>query len=200
MAVSDRNLQHTDPSVSRTKFNREIDEYRAQETDYRSRGWFLIKADWPTAEIVLISPKTAPPAVVLSVRFDYTNYDVEPPSVRFINPFTGQLLLSRELPVQLLRTVVPDPKIPTPTPGPQLQPLMQAHSLDEVPFFCIPGVKEYHDHPGHSGDPWEMHRSNGEGRLVHLLGAISKYGLEPVVGFGINMSPQVVLQFSEPPQ
>ena len=80
------------------------------------------------------------------------------------------------------------------------QDLMQAHSTEDLPFLCIPGVKEYHDHPGHSGDPWEIHRPTGEGRLVRLLEVISKYGLEPVKGFNVNLVPQVTFAVSEPPQ
>ena len=81
-----------------------------------------------------------------------------------------------------------------------VQDLMQANSPEDLPFLCIPGVKEYHDHPGHSGDPWEIHRSTGEGRLVRLLEVISKYGLEPVKGFDIKLVPQVAFALSEPPQ
>ena len=80
------------------------------------------------------------------------------------------------------------------------QDLMQANSPEDVPFLCIAGVKEYHDHPGHSGDPWEIHRSSGGGRLVRLLEVISKYGLEPVKGFHVNFQPQVTFALSEPPQ
>ena len=80
------------------------------------------------------------------------------------------------------------------------QDLMQAHSPEDLPFLCIAGVKEYHDHPGHSGDPWELHRSAGEGRLVRLLEVISKYGLDPVTAFHVNLVPQVSFSFSEPPQ
>ena len=39
--------QYVDPTVSRAKFDREIADYRSFEADYRSRGWFLVKADWP---------------------------------------------------------------------------------------------------------------------------------------------------------
>ena len=80
-----------------------------------------------------------------------------------------------------------------------VQNLMQVHEPD-LPFLCVPGVKEYHDHPGHSGDPWELRRSSREGRLVHLLEVISKYGLEPVTGFNVNLVPQVTFAVSEPPQ
>ena len=197
--------QYVDPAVSRTKFEREISDYHSLEADYRARGWFLIKADWPVAVVVLASNKTTPPAIVTAVQFDYTNYDVEPPSVRLIDPFSGRFLLSKELPIRL-RRAIPGQEMAMPVPGgPKLQvnmeqDLMQAHAPEELPFLCVAGVKEYHDHPGHSGDPWELHRSAGEGRLVRLLGVISKYSLEPVKGFNVNLVPQVTFAFSEPPQ
>ena len=196
--------QYVDPAVSRAKFAREIAEYRSLEADYCARGWFLVKADWPVAVVLLASSKTRPPAIVVAVRFDYTNYDAGPPSVRFIDPFNGRCLLGKEIPTRLSRAI-PGQEIPVPVPGgPKLQmrmaqDLMQAHSPEDLPFLCVPGVKEYHDHPGHSGDPWEMHRSAGEGRLVHLLSVISKYGLEPVTGFNVNLVPQVSFSVSEPP-
>ena len=197
--------QYVDPSVSRTKFEREIDDYRALESDYRARGWFLVKAEWPVAVVVLASNQTKPPAIVAAARFDYSNYDAEPPSVRFIDPFSGRLLPFNELPTRLPRGV-PGQEMPMPVPGgPKVQvmmaqDLMQAHSAEDIPFLCVPGVKEYHDHPGHSGDPWEVHRSAGEGRLVRLLGVISKYGLEPIKGFNVNLVPQVTFAVPELPQ
>lgn len=203
--MADPAAQYVDPSVSRVKFDREIAEYTSFETEYRARGWFLLKADWPMAMVLLASNKTKPPAIVTAVRFDYTNYDVEPPSVRFVDPFSGHCLLSKQLPTRLPR-LIPGPELPIAgEEGPKAQfntaqELMQAHSPDDLPFLCIPGVKEYHDHPGHSGDPWELHRSSGEGRLVHLLQVISKYGLEPVKGFNVNLVPQVNFAVSEPPQ
>ena len=195
--------QYVDPAVSRAKFDREITDYRSIEADYRARGWFLVKAHWPVAEVVFASNKTNPTTIVTAARFDFTNYDAEPPSVRLIDPFSARFLLSKELPTRLPR-MTPGPEIPVPG-GPKVrlntaQDLMQAHLPEDLPFLCIPGVKEYHDHPGHSGDPWELHRSSGEGRLVHLLGVISKYGLEPVKDFHVNLVPQVTFAVSEPPQ
>ena len=195
--------QYVDPTVSRTKFDREIAEYHSIEADYRARGWFLVNAHWPVAVVVLASNRTNPPAIVTAVQFDYTNYDAEPPSVRVIDPFSGRILQSKELPIRLPR-IIPGPEMTIPG-GPKLRQnkvleLLQAHSPEDLPFLCIPGVKEYHDHPGHSGDPWELHRSSGEGRLVRLLEVISKYGLEPVTGFNVNLVPQVTFATSEPPQ
>ena len=195
--------QYVDPGVSRAKFDREIAEFLALEADYRARGWFLVKAQWPLATVVLASKRTSPPVIVTAIQFDYTNYDVEPPSVRFVDPFSGRPLLNKELPIRLLRRI-PGPETVLPD-GNKLQvntaqDLMQAHSPEEVPFLCIPGVREYHDHPGHSGDPWELHRSTGTGRLVRLLEVIAKYGLEQVTGFNVNLVPQVTFAVSEPPE
>ena len=205
MAVASDTDQFADPSVSRAKFDREIAEYRALEADYRARGWLLVKAEWPVAVVLLASEKTKPPALVAAVQFDYTNYDADPPSVRFIDPFSGRVLSFKELPTRLPRGV-PGQELASPVPGgPNIQvmmaqELMQANSPDDVPFLCIAGVKEYHDHPGHSGDPWEMHRASGGGRLVRLLEVISKYGVEPIQGFTVNLVPQVTFALSEPPQ
>ena len=195
--------QYVDPEVSRAKFDREITDYRSMEDDYRARGWFLVKARWPLAAVVLASNKTSPPAIVTAVQFDYTNYDAEPPSVRFVDPFSGRLLLFKELPTRLPRMIIgPDMTMPDGTKAQLRKPqeLMQADSQEDLPFLCVSGVKEYHDHPGHSGDPWEIHRSAGEGRLVRLLAVISKYGLEPVMSFNVNLVPQVAFAASEPPQ
>ena len=195
--------QYVDPAVSRAKFDRELADYRSMEADYRARGWFLVKAEWPIAVVLLASSKTKPPTVVTAVRFDFSNYDAEPPSVRLVDPFSERPLQNSELPVRLPR-LIPGPEQVMPD-GTKVrlntaQELMQAHSPDDIPFLCIAGVKEYHDHPGHSGDPWELHRSAGEGRLVRLLEVISKYGLEPVSGLGVNLAPQVTFAFSEPPE
>ena len=203
--------QYVEPQVSQLKFEREVSEYRQFDSNYRLRGWFMTKAEWPLVEVILASNKTTPPTIVIAVRFDYTNYDAEPPSVRLIEPFSGRPLLANELtvPAKLLRSV-PGPVVPVGVPnGDQviegrlvaknLQPLMQFHVEDEPPFLCIAGVREYHNHPGHSGDPWELHKANGAGKLVRLLEAIAKYGLDTVRGLDVRLEPTVTFATSEPP-
>ncbi len=190
-----------DPTVSRTKFDREIAEYLAVEANYRARGWFLLRAEWPLAIVLFASMKTRPPTIVFGTQFDYSNYDVEPPSVRMIDPFSGRCLSNKEIPTRLLRRVSgPDVPMPEGTNAQPVQDLLQANSPEDLPFLCVAGVKEYHDHPGHSGDPWELHRSAGAGRLARLLEVIFKYGVEPVTGLNVNLVPQVSFAVSEPPQ
>src|SRR5260370_32095481 len=148
----------------------------------------LHKADFREGLVALAEPQLTPAAVVTGVRFDYSNYDVRPPSVLLVNPFTCELYKAKELPTVLKRSVeggvpqIPGLVIP---PGAQArlvsqQPLMQWYGPDDTPFLCIAGVREYHDHPGHSGDAWELHRKTGAGRLVRLLDTITKYGIQPI--------------------
>lgn len=192
--------QSTDPRVSRTKFDRELAEFQELEADYRVRGWLLLSAAFPAVLVALAAPQLNPPAIVTGVRFDYTNYDSEPPSVRLVNPFTGVPYLAKELPTALNRVASgQELDLPGLPPGGRLkmqtvQPLMQFHSPDEVPFLCLPGVREYHDHPAHSGDPWHLHRATGAGRLVRLLQIIYRYGVQPLSGYNVTLVPQVSLR------
>ena len=198
--------QYADPTVSRAKFDREIAEFRSLERDHRARGWLLTHAEFPSVFVVLASPKCTPSAIVTGVSFDYTNYDAAPPSVQLVDPFTGKPYKFSELPTPVMRGL-PDQQIKLPgmaDGAPQMlvqtqQPLMQALSADDVPFLCLAGVREYHEHPAHTGDAWELHRSSGAGRLVRLLEVIARYGVEPINGFGVQLAPKVVFAFGPPP-
>jgi hypothetical protein len=185
--------------VSRAKFDREIAEYHDLGSDYRRRGWLLVRAEFPWILVVLAAPQLKPPAIVTGVAFDYTNYDMRPPSVRLVDPFTGNPYKAKELPTHLKRSVE---SAGPPIPGLQLplgaearfvaqQPLMQWYGPDDTPFLCIAGVREYHDHPGHSGDAWELHRRSGAGRFVRLLETITKYGVQPIADYQISLQPRI---------
>ena len=139
--------QFVDPSVSKTKFERELTEYRSIEKDYRARGWFLVEAEFPRILFVMAAPQLKPPAIVTAVAFDYTNYDARPPSVKLVNPFTGKPYLAKELPTALNRSVQ-NPAISPLADSPcapmlrvnQVEQLMQAYGPDDEPFLCIAGV------------------------------------------------------------
>lgn len=198
--------QFTDPAVSLAKFDQEIAEFRHLESEFRSRGWFLLEAEFPRVLVLLAATAVRPPPIVCGVAFDYTNYDAQPPSVRLVDPFTGKPFTADELPTTLNRALAAQPlQLPGLPPGGNLevrgaQPLMQASAPTDVPFLCIAGVREYHQHPGHSGDAWELHRPGGAGRLVRLLEIIHRYGVVPIRGYGVNLVPQVHLDYGEPPE
>jgi Predicted metal binding domain len=194
-------LQVADPSVSLAKFEREVEEFGSLAHEYRRRGWFLVDATFPEVFVVLAAPQVTPPPIVTGVLFDYTNYDLSPPSVRLVNPFTREIYKASELPTTLLRQVEVDApaivglQLPPGAVGAKMvqqQPLMQSfEGPDELPFLCLAGVREYHDHPAHSGDLWELHRRTGAGRLVRLLEVIDTYGVRPLNGYGVNLVPQI---------
>jgi len=193
------NGQSADPRVSRSKFEREIDEFRRFASDYAKRGWLLAEADFPRAFVVMAAPQLKPPPIVTGVQFDYTDYDLRPPSVRLADAFGREPYKASELPTTLLRQTESEalPAGLALPPGMlaqrmiQQQPLMQSYGPDELPFLCIAGVREYHEHPAHSGDRWELHRREGAGRLARILEIIDTYGIRPINGYGVNLVPQV---------
>lgn len=191
--------QSADPAVSRGKFACEIADFRSLAEQYGARGWFLAEACFPRAFVVLAAPQLSPPPLITGVLFDYTDYDLQPPSVRLVNAFTREPWAGDKLPTTLRRRVEGPPvqiqglQLPPGVAGPMImqeQSLIQAYP-DGVPFLCIAGVREYHDHPAHSGDAWELHRPAGAGRLVRILEVIDTYGLRPLTGYNVNLTPQI---------
>jgi hypothetical protein len=99
--------------------------------------------------------------------------------VTLVNPFTREPYKARELPVHFLR----------PPPAAEILPQVMAmmeqgvpfeqlmrptrllvwYAPDDIPFVCLPGIREYHEHPGHSGDSWLLHRGRGEGTFFFIL-------------------------------
>ena len=191
--------QTVDPAVSLVKLERELDEYARLAAEYRARGWLLLRAGFPVVVFAMVARQLKPAAIVCGVKLDFTDYDARPPSVRLVDPFTEEPYTASQLPTMLKRTVEQDAQVPPGFPIPlgaqamfvTEQALMQAHDPDDIPFLCLPGVREYHDHPGHSGDPWELHRASGAGRLVRILEVIDTYGLRPINGYNVALVPQI---------
>lgn len=177
----------TDPAVSRAKFAREVGQFRAIADHHARNGCWLAMADYPEAFVVFGTPKAKPAAVPFGAVFDFTNYDLWPLSVRLVNPFTRIAFKTKELPTFLERQVLPTPEQAAQGVGPGTQRIMQSYGLEEIPFVCLPGVKEYHQHPGHSGDSWFLRRGQGEGTLHNLVTHLYHYGTEFINGFHIAL-------------
>ena len=179
-----------DPAVSEAKFNREVADFRKLENEYREKGWWMLRAKFPEVSVVFVSPKLTPPSVLFGVELNFENYDLWPPSVRLVNPFTRIPYTYDKLAFKLLRLV---PVQAPPGQAGQMmaqQPLMVAHRPDQIPFLCLPGVREYHDHPAHTGDSWLLRRGKGEGTLNFILTQVFTYGVEPInsLQFAMNIS------------
>ena len=170
-----------EPEVSLIKFKEEIGNFHEIRNDWRTKGVFLIHEDFPIVEFMFTTPKLNPSAIAFCVQIDFTNYDIEPPSLKFICPFTRRLLTRQEIPLRFIQVNGQDKVNPNVPIQNQIQPqdLLQGN---ERPFFCISGVKEYHDHPAHSGDSWLLHRKMGEGRLGYILDQLYNNSIAGVAG------------------
>lgn len=183
-----------DPLISRGKFDRELEQYAKIAGDQRRLGWWMLEATFPEVLVAFASPQLEPAAVLFGVLLDFTNYDLWPPSVTIVNPFTRVPLLAGEIPppLRMGRRVPQMVQIPGlgPMQGEAEQHLLVAFSGEEVPFLCLPGIREYHAHPAHTGDDWMMHRARGEGTLFFILQNIYRYGVEPIKGyqFGLHIA------------
>jgi Predicted metal binding domain len=172
-------IQFADPEVTRLKFDNELNKFLAVEEFYNKKGILCCKVDYPSIYFIFGVPKLIPIPLVFSVRINFTNYDVEPPAVAFINPFTDEVLKREQIPIAFVQF----------NPGNPFQPqdLLQGIG-DIVPFFCIPGIKEYHDHPAHSGDPWFLYRTKGEGSLLFILDQLYNSSIPSAKEYNLNVN------------
>jgi hypothetical protein len=190
--------QTVDPAVSLAKFNDEVGRFRAQEQHNAERGLWLLRAEFPIAEIAFVAARVRPATVVLVVRFDFTDFDVEPLSVKFVDPITRQELPADQLPTRM-------PRLPPGVPA-EAAPMMMAQGVElptliqaypgQTGFLCLPGVREYHANSAHTGDPWELHRGTGVGSMNHIVEKIWQYGSAPIAGmnvqFTVRLQPDMV--------
>ncbi|TAM17659.1 MAG: hypothetical protein EPN62_19805 [Candidimonas sp.] len=203
----------TDPQVVRRKVERELAVFVDRIDHYRARGIWVLEYRFPELLVAFVASKFKPyPIAPYGVLMDLSNYDVEPPSVKFVNPFTREPLMKKEIPTELKRLrVLPAPQQPTAPEhvgnpqaanvqpmGPQLQEdrLLQWWTDDDYPFICLQGIREYHENPAHTGDPWWLYRGKGAGGIIRLLELISKYGTEPMtqLNFQLQFIPAGIVQ------
>jgi hypothetical protein len=107
--------------------------------------------------------------VAATVRIDFANYDLWPPSVTFIDLAEGSPWMPP------MRAIVETPD------GPR-DLLVDGHPQTGLPFLCVPGTREYHSHPQHSGDDWLLHRCTGAGRLGPLCDLLWRTMANNIVG------------------
>jgi len=177
-----------DLEVSRLKLERELALWRENEETYRRRGWILL--DHREVEVDVGFLGRLPiggqpiPAMTACIRIDFTNFDLSPPSVEFIDPLTGAYAAP---PVQALVETDEGPR----------DLVVHSHPDTNRPFFCVPGIREYHDHPQHSGDSWLLHRDSGEGGLATICDRVWRSMARNLLGVHVELQTlpgQVKLQ------
>jgi hypothetical protein len=185
-----------DPAISRRKLERELEDWRASEVEYRNRGWLLVRRDDLVVEVAFAKPirlgGAVYPLIVPTVRFDYTNYDLWPPSLTFIDLLTGEPS-PPPLGQAFLRT-----------PEGAVNNILLTHPTGK-PFLCVRGTREFHEHPEHTGEPWALYRAQRAGALSVLCDLISTTMTETVQGIGMmpvlgQQQPQQQVEMQLPPE
>jgi hypothetical protein len=166
-----------DPIVNRSKYDRELGRLQDAREIMRERGIFLLSSNsYPLIDflfvprhllraVVPISQQGSlflPPGAVAAVEipglsarafkahFDLSNYDLDPPSLEFRDPWTDELLAYNTM----FRAIQFDQY----RKGHVV--LLDDHPKTHKPFLCMRGIREYHEHPQHSGDEWLLYRED----------------------------------------
>jgi hypothetical protein len=170
-------MQIIDENISKSKFEFELDKFRKLEDNQRKRGIILLKAEFPNIVLAFSAIHLTPPPTVFAVKINFDNYDIEPLSIRFINPFTFEELIT--IPIGLNRKkILSDGSV-------EIIPLAQQDKTS-LPFVCMPGVREYHAHPAHTGDYWLLHRNiASEGSMGFIIEKLYEYGVSAIRFYNI---------------
>jgi hypothetical protein len=173
-------MQAIDPEVSKLKFDAEVQGFLAARDMHRQRGIILLEKEFPNAYFAFGVPSLNPFPIVFAAKINFDNYDLEPLSVQFIHPFTFQPLKLQNISTHFNRNIGQNGNI-------VLQALLQEEpSPESYPFLCIPGIREYHNHPAHTGDSWLLHRKlAGEGSLGFVIEKLFEYGISSITSYQI---------------
>ena len=183
-----------DRAVSETKFAAEVAQWNAHAEDHRRRGILVLEANFPVVIAAFAVPSLPQPPLMFGVELDFTNYDMWPPSVRFINPLTREPWpdgMVSPFPVLLNGQAVPlflrfeeDPATGMKRVG---RPVLSQANKGPA-FLCMRGVREYHEHPAHSGDSWLQYRDTGIGTLYYILDKLHEFGISHIAGMQVGLS------------
>lgn len=193
--------QFVDTRVTRTKFDREVSSFLKHSDNYRKEGIICLKVHFPIFEFALfgnqgrfqvnlppvtlngnvfipetIVVNTKAPILLFAIRIDYSNYDVVPPSLRIIDPLTSDLTKA----VLYAPVIFPSQQDQNNLVHDQFKVQNQALLLEDNEgklFVCLRGLREYHLHPDHSGDPWLLHRISNKGSIINILDQLQLYAV-----------------------
>jgi len=188
-----------DAEVTRQKFREELTLWQAHG-DLAKRGWLVLNANLeePSVELALLARIATSaaigflPVVLCAIRLRYDNYDLWPPSLTFIDLFTRQPSHPH---VRAFRLTPEGPR----------DVLIDGHPATRQPFLCLPGIREYHTHPQHTGDDWLLHRALKEGNISTIAERIWRMMALNVVGLRVSvqtlplfpLQAQVVIQVAQ---
>jgi len=176
-------IQFTDPAVSQAKFDAEVARFSERAEEYRTRGILLLEANFPRAVVAFAAVHLARTPIHFAAAFDFTNYNARPLGLQFEHPFTREPLAAPALAIwQRNEVEVPDPTVDGGVRVEQRPPVNLVLQHPGHPaMLCQRGNRQYHEHPAHNGESWELYRNRGIGTLANLIENLHLYG---IVGLG----------------
>lgn len=211
MEVTTDQFQFVDQRVSRIKYERQVENYERLESSYRKEGIIALSIEFPYFEFAFFAKETLlqikdlsivpektlfirkpVPFCLFSIKIDYTNFDTMPPSISIINLFTSK----KEKYVNVPPYISPDQQNKQSLIDEKFKSINQNVLLQDNKkdlFFCLRGIKEYHEHPQHSGDSWFLYRTAGKGDIITILDQLQLYS---IANFNKLVSQQLKLEFS----
>jgi hypothetical protein len=177
-----------DPAVSTAKLDQQLTDWEANAETYRQRGWLLLDHRGLELDIGFMSrlPIGSPaglPAIPLCVRINFDNYDIWAPSVILIDAMTREPIA--EAPFKAL-DFRPQGRPLRPGELPE-NSLIGPHPIHDRVFLCKRGVREYHDHPEHTGDDWLLYRGQGLGTLSAICTMLWRLVARNISGFDVHV-------------
>lgn len=166
-----------DPAVNQLKYDGELSRVAEQRQELERRGILLLGSTrFPFIDFLFVPhhflravvpvtqqgglflPAGARAAIevpslaasAFKARFDLSNYDLDAPGLEFLDPWTDA-----PLPFNLMfRALQFDEHRKAHVV------LLDDHPTTHKPFLCLRGIREYHEHPQHSGDEWLLYRGS----------------------------------------
>jgi len=199
-----------DPEVNRLKFDRAVRILVKQRRTLESRGIVVLSSTaYPCVDLLFVPrhPVRAQvpifqvgaillPQMKLTIlevpslaartfkaHLDLTDYDLRAPSLEFRDPWDDSVLqyltMFRALEFEEERKVH--------------VVLLDDHPTTHKPFLCIRGIREYHEHPQHSGDDWLLYRK--EMSLFSIVMSIWRASIDLVHPVVMMQPNQVQIQW-----
>lgn len=206
-----------DREVSIEKYQRELSILRSQAGALARLGCYVVHAEFPTIDVVVLptrcmafglplpeaagNPEAAArpaaagevqcqllmlpvafTAMPFGIRVNLDDFDLRAPSYTFHHPATWELLPPNLLPHATL-----------PVEGKNMLVMLGGHPVTKGTFFCMRGVREYHEHPEHTGDQWLLYR--GSINVFSTLTAIVRCCCKNVAPIAVFTSTQLLIQW-----
>lgn len=164
--------------VSQAKLDEELAQWHANSEVYRRRGWLLLSARNLEVEVAFVGSislgQSQLPSITAAIRLTYENYDLWPPSLTFIDVRTGE-------------STYPVARALDRGDGGDVRDVLLDHPTGR-PFLCLPGLREYHSHPQHTGDNWLLHRTSGAGRIAVICDSVWRRMSRNVIGLAVQVN------------